>query len=108
MQYIADYYDTVKESYSNNAMLWGDNTDYAALVPQMQQWIKRRHDYIVSNLTVYDIADLMEKSPVSNNKQETGNRYSGIYTVYGKRINDTGNLQQGVYIINGKKVLIKH
>ena len=108
MQYIADYYGFVKESYSNNAMLWGDNTDYAALVPQMQQWIKERHDHIVSNLTVYDIADLMEKSPVSNNNEETGNRYSGIYTIYGKRINDTGNLQQGVYIINGKKVLIKH
>jgi hypothetical protein len=108
MQYIADYYDTVKESYSNNAMLWGDNTDYAGLVPQMQQWIKRRHDYIVKNLTVYDITDLLEKSPVNCNAAVGDNGSDGIYTVYGERITDTDNLQQGVYIINRKKVFIKH
>ena len=108
MQYIADYYDTVKESYSNNAMLWGDNTDYAGLVPQMQQWIKRRHDYIVKNLTVFDITDLLEKSPVNSNAAVGDNGSDGIYTVYGERITDTDNLQQGVYIINRKKVFIKH
>ena len=55
MEYISDYYALVKESYDNNAQRWGDDTDYAALVPQMQQWIKRRHDHIVGNLTVYAV-----------------------------------------------------
>lgn len=108
MQYIADYYGFVKESYSNNALLWGDNTDYADLVPQMQLWIKKRHDHIVKNLTVYDISDLMKKSPVNSKNEENVNKYPGIYTVYGERITDTDNLQQGVYIINGHKKFIKH
>ncbi len=108
MQYIAEYYDTVKESYSNNALLWGDNTDYAELVPQMQQWIKKRHDHIVKNLTVYDIADLLEKSPLNSKNEESGNKYPGIYTVYGERVTDADNLQQGIYIINGHKKYIKH
>ena len=108
MQYIADYYEFAKESFSNNALKWGDNTDYAGLVPQMQQWIKNRHDNIVGNLTAYDISDLMEKSPVNSNNQEAVNKFPGIYTVFGERITDTDNLQQGVYIINGHKKFIKH
>ena len=107
MQYIADYYGFAKESYDNNAHKWGDNTDYAGLVPQMQQWIKRRHDYIVKNLTAYDISDLLEKSPVNSNAAVGNNGSDDIYTVYGERVADSGNLQQGVYIINRKKVFIK-
>lgn len=103
MQYIADYYGFVQDSYMHNAQKWGDNTDYAGLVPQMQQWIKNRHDYIVSNLTVHDISDLIE-----NNTESAGNSYrNGIYTIYGKRVTNSENLQQGLYIINGKKVFIK-
>ena len=103
MQYIADYYGFVQDSYMHNAQKWGDNTDYAGLVPQMQHWIKNRHDYIVSNLTVHDISDLIE-----NNTESAGNSYrNGIYTIYGKRVTNSENLQQGLYIINGKKVFIK-
>lgn len=102
MQYIADYYGFVQESYMHNTQEWGDNTDYAGLVPQMQQWIKKRHDYIVRNLTVYDISDLKDDNTDSCN----GYR-NGIYTVYGERVTNSDNLQQGLYIINGKKVFIK-
>ena len=102
MEYIADYYSLVKESYIHNAQKWGDNTDYAALVPHMQQWIKRRYDHIVSNLTVYDISDL-----ICNETDSCNSNPKGIYTVYGERITDSDNLQQGLYIINGKKVFIK-
>ena len=102
MEYISDYYALVKESYDNNAQRWGDDTDYAALVPQMQQWIKRRHDHIVGNLTVYDISDLTDNAAVGSNEQR-----AGIYTIYGKRVTDSDNLQQGLYIINGKKVFIR-
>ncbi len=103
MQYIADYHEFVKESYSNNAMLWGDNTDYAALVPQMQQWIKERHDHIVKNLTVYDISDLIGNDTENASKKLR----AGVYTIYGERVTDCRNLQQGLYIINGKKMFIK-
>ena len=103
MRYIADYYGFVKESYMHNAQEWGDNTDYAGMVPKMQQWIKNRHDNIVRNLTVYDISDLTG---------ERGNAVKefrdGIYTVYGERVTESNNLQQGLYIINGKKVFIKN
>ena len=103
IQYIADYHEFVKESYSNNAMLWGDNTDYAALVPQMQQWIKERHDHIVKNLTVYDISDLIGNDTENASKKLR----AGVYTIYGERVTDSDNLQQGLYIINGKKVFIR-
>ena len=103
MRYIADYYGFAKESYMHNAQELGDNTDYAGMVPKMQQWIKNRHDNIVRNLTVYDISDLTG---------ERGNAVKefrdGIYTVYGERVTESNNLQQGLYIINGKKVFIKN
>ena len=102
MQYIADYYGFVQDSYMHNAQKWGDNTDYAGLVPQMQQWIKNRHDHIVRNLTVYDISDLTDDDTESCDSYR-----NGIYTIYGKRVTNSENLQQGLYIINGKKVFIK-
>lgn len=103
MQYIADYYGTVQESYTHNAQKWGDNTDYANLVPKMQQWIKERHDYILNTLPVHDITDLID-----NDTESAGyNCHNGIYTVYGERVANSENLQQGLYIINGKKVFIK-
>ena len=103
MRYIADYYGFVKESYMHNAQEWGDNTDYAGMVPKMQQWIKNRHDNIVRNLTVYDISDLIGKKNTNAGKEYR----DGTYTVYGGRVTSSENLQQGLYIINGKKVFIK-
>jgi hypothetical protein len=103
MRYIADYYGSVKESYMHNAQEWGDNTDYAGMVPKMQQWIKNRHDNIVRNLTVYDISDLIGKKNTNAGKEYR----DGTYTVYGGRVTSSENLQQGLYIINGKKVFIK-
>lgn len=103
MRYIADYYGFAKESYMHNAQEWGDNTDYAGMVPKMQQWIKNRHDNIVRNLTVYDISDLIGKKNTNAGKEYR----NGIYTVYGGRVTSSENLQQGLYIINGKKVFIK-
>ena len=103
MEFIADYYEFVKESYRHNAQKWGDNTDYATLVPHMQQWIKKRHDHIVSNLTVYDISDIIG----DDTENATRDYRTGIYTIYGKRVADKENLQQGLYIINGEKVFIK-
>ena len=63
-------------------------------------------DYIVRNLTKYDISDLISDNPQKSGNY--GNSYStGIYTIYGERIVEGENLKQGIYIINGKKVLIK-
>ena len=111
MEYIGDYYEFVKESYSNNAKEWGDDTDYAAYVPTMQKWVKKRHDHIVKNLTKYDITDLINDSPANTseerNSRAEGNDTNAVYTVYGQRVADTENLRQGVYIINGKKIFIK-
>ena len=108
MEYIGDYYDFVKESYINNAAKWGDNTDYGSQISTMQQWVKKRHDHIVKNLTKYDITDLVNDSPEKASKNKTYHNNIGIiYTVYGQRVTDTENLQQGLYIINGKKVFIK-
>ena len=106
MEYAQDYYRFVEESYANNAAKWSDNTDYADQVSIMQEWIKKRHDYIVRNLTKYDISDLISDNPQKSGNY--GNSYStGIYTIYGERIVEGENLKQGIYIINGKKVLIK-
>lgn len=111
MEYISDYYEFVKESYNHNAQEWGDDTDYAAYVPTMQQWVKNRHDHIVKNLTKYDITDLINDSPANTSKERNGNTESSgtnaIYTIYGQCVTDTKNLQQGLYIINGKKIFIK-
>ena len=109
MEYISDYYDFVNESYINNAEKWGDNTDYGSQIPMMQQWVKKRHDNIVKNLTKYDITDLINESPEKSNKERYDiiNNSGMIYTVYGQRVTDTENLQQGLYIIDGKKVFIK-
>jgi hypothetical protein len=104
MQYISDYYGFVKESYMHNAQRWGDSTDYGSLVPHMQQWIRKRHDYIVKNLPLHDISDL-----VDNDTENGSSCYrNGIYTIYGERVTDGSNLQQGLYIINGKKIFIKY
>ena len=102
MDFMADYYVVVKESYIHNAEKWDDDTDYAGLVPQMQQWIKERYDNIVRNLTVYDIADLINNDTKGDNRSCR----DGTYTIYGVRVTDNDNLQPGLYIINGKKVSI--
>lgn len=111
LEYVDDYYSFVKESYDNNAKEWGDNTAYGNAIPAIQQWIKKRYDHIVANLTEYDITDLIDD--LETNDREKAAEVPGqnhtdiIYTIYGKRVTDNGNLQQGLYIINGKKVFIK-
>lgn len=111
MEYMQDYYEFVKDSYSNNAEKWGDNTDYGNHIPVMQEWIKGRHDYIVKNLTEYDITDLINnpQEKIGDDRENYTFRQDTdiIYTVYGERVTNTENLRQGIYIINGKKVFIK-
>ena len=111
MEYIADYYAFVKESYANNAGEWGDDTAYGDGIPAMQQWVKKRYDYIVANLTVYDITDLVDDSEAGDGGKAmdtpSHNHTDMIYTIYGERVTDSRNLQQGLYIINGKKVFIR-
>ena len=108
---MQDYYEFVKDSYSNNAEKWGDNTDYGNHIPVMQEWIKGRHDYIVKNLTEYDITDLInnQQEKIGDDRENYTFRQDTdiIYTVYGERVTNTENLRQGIYIINGKKVFIK-
>ena len=110
VEYMNDYYRHVKDSYSNNAEKWGDNTDYGNQIPAMQQWIKDRHDHIFMNLTKYDITDLISDTEnyIERKEDVSDSRFTNrIYTVYGQHVTNSDNLQQGMYIINGKKVFIR-
>ncbi len=57
--YIDDYYRFSRNSFENNATIWGDGYNYGAIIEKMQTWMQQRHDYIFSNLAQYDINDLI-------------------------------------------------
>ena len=59
VEYISDYYDFAEPSFVNNATVWGDGGSYGTKISAMQSWMQNRHNYIVDNLTEYDISDLL-------------------------------------------------
>ncbi|MBQ5663427.1 MAG: CotH kinase family protein, partial [Bacteroidaceae bacterium] len=59
-EFISDYYSFVEQSFMNNADIWnGDGYDYGSKIITMQNWMQKRHDYIVNNLKECDITDII-------------------------------------------------
>ncbi len=59
-EFISDYYSFVEQSFMNNAEIWnGDGYDYGSKIITMQNWMQKRHDYIVNNLKECDITDIL-------------------------------------------------
>lgn len=63
MEFIDDYYSFAESSFYNNYNVWGDGRDYASAIVTMKNWLKQRHDYILSNIEEYDIAELLHTLP---------------------------------------------
>lgn len=59
MDYVADYYEFAEPSFKNNAYVWGDGNNYASTITKTQNWLKQRHDYLLSNIEKYDIDELL-------------------------------------------------
>ena len=59
MEYISDYYSFAESSFKNNNDRWGDGNDYGSKIKTMQNWLKKRHDYIFANIKEYDIKDIL-------------------------------------------------
>ncbi|MBQ2289778.1 MAG: CotH kinase family protein [Bacteroidaceae bacterium] len=59
MEYISDYYSFAESSFKNNNDRWGDGSEYGSKIKTMQNWLKKRHDYIFANIKEYDIKDIL-------------------------------------------------
>ncbi len=59
MEYISDYYSFAESSFTNNNDRWGDGSEYGSKIKTMQNWLKKRHDYIFANIKEYDIKDIL-------------------------------------------------
>lgn len=58
-EYISDYYSFAESSFKNNNDRWGDGSEYGSKIKTMQNWLKKRHDYIFANIKEYDIKDIL-------------------------------------------------
>lgn len=58
-EYISDYYSFAESSFKNNNDRWGDGSEYGSKIKTMQNWLKKRHDYIFANTKEYDIKDIL-------------------------------------------------
>lgn len=58
-EYISDYYSFAESSFKNNNDRWGDGSEYGSKIKTMQNWLKKRHDYIFANMKEYDINDIL-------------------------------------------------
>ena len=58
-EYISDYYSFAESSFMNNNDRWGDGSEYGSKIKTMQNWLKKRHDYIFANIKEYDIKDIL-------------------------------------------------
>lgn len=130
IEYCDDYYAYAQPSieHNSNASYYVyDRTDYQATTENAKKWLRKRAEYIFSNLTAYDVPD---DGPIIDNFDEPGD-VSGVeiddrtdnldggslvdvYDINGRLVKRrvsvldlrTG-LQPGIYIVNGKKLVIK-
>ena len=133
LDYIDDYYQFASTSFTHNATLWSDRSNYATLSNQAKTWLRRRTVHIFSKLTPYNLtADELDEptmwqpSVASADDDPTGmyssptgekpyeERWRGaVYTLQGVCLKrdasfDTWRegLPRGIYIVNGHRVLI--
>ena len=56
--YIDSYYEFAESSFQNNSYYWGDNFSQSD-VARAKQWLQARKEFIVGNLTEYNIDELL-------------------------------------------------
>lgn len=59
LDYIDDYYNFAKGSFSNDVSVWGSSYRYDQACTRTKEWLKKRHDYIMDNLAKEDITDIL-------------------------------------------------
>lgn len=59
MDYVSSYYNYAASSFSKDNSAWYKYYDYASAVTRTQEWLRKRHDYIMANIEKYDITDLI-------------------------------------------------
>lgn len=55
IDYADDYLAFANSSFVNNAMMWGDGSNYDMVAENMKSWLETRAHYILSELTPYDL-----------------------------------------------------
>ncbi len=133
IDYCDDLYEYVKPSFDHNASMWGDGKSYAKTTENAKSWLRKRANYIYSNLKVFDLGeDIIEDWENETPGQPDGeldaekpiedgiyinmaslNKPLEVYNLNGQKvatlrpteINNT-NLLPGIYVINGKKIAV--
>lgn len=59
IDFVESYYSYAASSFSNDNSVWYKYYDYASAVTRTQEWLRKRHDYIMANIEKYDITDLI-------------------------------------------------
>ena len=60
IDFADDYLAYANSSFLSNAGNWGDGNNYAAIAENMKAWLAQRAEYIVNNLTPYDLDAAMK------------------------------------------------
>lgn len=55
IDYADDYLAFANSSFVDNASMWGDGGNYAAVAENMKSWLETRAHYILNELTPYDL-----------------------------------------------------
>ena len=114
-EYVADYYDFAKASFTHNASSENatgsrDATTYKSQVATAQTWLAKRASTLLGQTAVFDLSDDedADQHPTDEIKGVVSNAIGNngqLYDLQGRRV--TGRPAPGVYVLNGRKVLIK-
>lgn len=63
MDYVSSYYNYAASSFSKDNSVWYTYYNYASAVTRTQEWLRRRHDYIMANIEKPDITNLIYTLP---------------------------------------------
>ena len=75
--YMDSYYTFASSSFRNNAALWGDGYDYAAICGRMKSWISNRAAFLYENLREYSLEEFLYPLTADVNR----NNYVTIHDV---------------------------
>lgn len=131
IDYCDELFEFVEPSFRHNATMWGDGNNYAQITENSKTWLRKRANYIYSNLQKYDLGedivdpweeewqdkpdgqlDAEKPSPIIN--MAALDRPVNVYNLNGQKVCtlrpselSRQNLLPGIYIINGKKIAIE-
>ena len=60
IDYVDDYYAYAAPSFRNNASIWSDGNNYAAVAEDMKEWLTKRAHYIMNSLDTYELNGLID------------------------------------------------